>query len=103
MALSSRPTIAETKPCTAPMSPTRKSCTAKLRFLRRRGDCWRNLPSTPHTVEIGGRRGLQFASAPVLVRECGLTAENVCKRALALLEKNNARFADSAAKDAETH
>jgi hypothetical protein len=58
-----------------------------------------------HGVEIGGRRGLQFASAPpvVLVRECGLTAENVCKRALALLEKNNARFADSAAKDAETH
>jgi len=34
--------------------------------------------------------GFQFALAPLLVRECGLTAENVCKRALALLEKNNA-------------
>jgi transketolase len=30
------------------------------------------------------------APGPVLMREYGFTAENVCKRALALLEKNNA-------------
>jgi transketolase len=30
------------------------------------------------------------ATARLLPRECGSTAENVCKRALALLEKNNA-------------
>jgi len=30
------------------------------------------------------------APGPVLMREFGFTAENVCKRALALLEKNNA-------------
>jgi len=30
------------------------------------------------------------APGPVLMREFGFTTENVCKRALALLEKNNA-------------
>lgn len=30
------------------------------------------------------------APGPVLMREFGFTAENVCKRAIALLEKNNA-------------
>ena len=30
------------------------------------------------------------APGPVLMREYGFTVENVCKRALALLEKNNA-------------
>jgi transketolase len=29
------------------------------------------------------------APGPALMREYGLTAENVCKRALALMEKNN--------------
>jgi len=44
--------------------------------------------------ELGDVIGLDYfgasAPAPVLRREYGLTAENVCKQALALLEKNNA-------------
>ena len=43
--------------------------------------------------ELGDVIGLDHfgasAPAPVLMREYGLTAENVCKRALALLEANN--------------
>ncbi len=44
--------IAETKPCTAAMSLTRKSSKAELRFLRRREDCWRNFAGTLRTVNL---------------------------------------------------
>jgi len=32
-----------------------KSCMAELRFPRRHGDCYTNLPSTPHPLKSAGR------------------------------------------------
>ena len=47
-----------------------------------------------HIGQWGDVTGLDYfgasAPGPVLIREFGITAENVCKRAMALLEKNNA-------------
>src|ERR1022692_4421069 len=67
MAPSCRPITGETRLCMAPMSPTRKSCMAKLRFVGGRGDCGRNLPSPPPAVEVGG----SIRSGSITCKNCG--------------------------------